>query len=195
MLFSLNIRISTQSFDKAAPLAVKGRRRFLSVKITFAQVNPIFSFSFFAFKISCYLRQKTSCQFLVCTFWNVARRIFEFCALSFSHGRRSAGYVLFAHFCPHKRILLRILSELVASCVRFHTAKGVFLHQERVKSNLPVSSFLQSNCKQVIRYRDIEPPMRQMENRNRHQGKAIVFGRQAFLQRELFVFASDSVYA
>lgn len=28
MLFTLNIRISTQSFDKAAPLAVKGRRRF-----------------------------------------------------------------------------------------------------------------------------------------------------------------------
>lgn len=50
MLFSLNIRISMQSFDKAAPLAVKGRRRFL-VKITFAQVNRIFSFSFFAFKI------------------------------------------------------------------------------------------------------------------------------------------------
>ena len=168
---------------------------FLSVGIMLAQVNPIFSFSFFAFKISCYLRQKTSCQFLVCTFWNVACRIFEFCALSFSHGRRSTGYVLFAHFCPHKRFFLRILSELVAGCVRIHTAKGAFLHQERVKSNLPVSSFLQSNCKQVIRYRDIEPPMRQVKDRNRHQGKSVVFGQQTFSYCKFFVFASDSVYA
>lgn len=71
----------------------------------------------------------------------------------------------FRSFLSSLKNFLRILSELIASYVRSHTAKGVFLHQERVKSNLPVSSFLQSNCKQVIRYRDIEPPMRQMENR------------------------------